>query len=436
MDDLKGRKVLILAGASVHLKLVEAAKELGCHTIVTDYLKSSPAKGIADDKWILNITDVEGIVSRCREEHVDGVITGWIDPCQRPYWEICEKLCLPCLGTEEQFFRMTDKHAFKEMCKQNNVGIIPDYTVEECKNDPRVFPVFVKPVDSRGSRGQNVCRNAGELMDAVTYAMGESSSGNILIEKYMGDCQQMEVSFFYINGRPYILRTADCYTGTSEDKMDNITICSVSPSSATDTYLRKAHDNVTAMFRNLGIQNGPICMQGFEKNGEFYFFDPGLRFLGLDYERIFKKVFSIDLMKLMVIYSLTGHITDIEFPTDGYALNGNKAVILMPTLTAGIIGKIEGLDKLSCVDAIISVMQRYNVGDELSWTYNVNQRLAEIDILLDTSIELSETIRRIQSSYCIEDINGRDMIYASFDTDILSYKGSDRTPLSATYLAG
>jgi len=50
MKDLKGKKVLILAGAMVHLKLVEAAKELGCHTIVTDYLESSPAKEIADDK--------------------------------------------------------------------------------------------------------------------------------------------------------------------------------------------------------------------------------------------------------------------------------------------------------------------------------------------------------------------------------------------------
>lgn len=417
MDDLKGKKVLILAGASVHLKLVEAAKELGCHTIVTDYLKSSSAKEIADDRWMLNITDVEGIVTRCREEYVDGIITGWIDPCQRPYQEICEKLGLPCLGTEEQFFRMTDKSAFKEMCEQNDVGIIPDYTVEECKNDPRVFPVFVKPVDSRGSRGQDVCRNVGELMDAVTKAIGESSNGNILIEKYMEDCQEFQVTYFYINGRPYLIRTTDAYTGTPEDKMDKVAICSVSPSSVTGTYIRNAHENVTDMFGALGIQNGPIFMQGFEKNGEFYFFDPGLRFPGVDYERIYKKVFGLDLMKLMVIYSLTGHFTDTEFPTDGYALNGNKAIILFPTLTAGIIGKIEGLDKLSCDDAIVSVMPRYNAGDELGWTYDVNQRLAEIDIVSDNSIELSETIRRIQSSYCVEDINGRDMIYAHFNTD-------------------
>lgn len=32
------KKILILGGANQHLKFVEAAKELGLYTIVTDYL--------------------------------------------------------------------------------------------------------------------------------------------------------------------------------------------------------------------------------------------------------------------------------------------------------------------------------------------------------------------------------------------------------------
>ncbi|MEH6452291.1 MAG: ATP-grasp domain-containing protein, partial [Psychromonas sp.] len=399
MESFKQKKILILAGASVHLKLVEAAKELGCHTIVTDYLDSSPAKDIADESWLLNISDVEGIVTRCREEHVDGIITGWIDPCQRPYWEICLKLGLPCLGTEEQFFRMTDKHAFKEMCITNDVNVIPEYTVDECIDNPTVFPVFVKPVDSRGSRGQNVCNNLTELKKAIIDAKSESSNDDILIEKYMAECQEFQLTYFYVNGTPYLVRTVDSYTGTAEDKMDKVTVCSLSPSSVTDSYIKNAHDKVIAMFNNLGIQNGPIFMQGFEDNGEFYFFDPGLRFPGVDYERIYKKVFGIDLMKLMVAYSLTGSLPDIELPKDGYDLNGNKVVILFPTLTAGQVGIIEGLDKLSCDDAVVSVLPRCNVGDKITWSFNVNQRLAEIDILLEPSFEISEFINRVQTSY-------------------------------------
>ena len=42
------KKILILGGANQHLKFVEAAKELGLYTIVTDYLNDSPCKKVCD----------------------------------------------------------------------------------------------------------------------------------------------------------------------------------------------------------------------------------------------------------------------------------------------------------------------------------------------------------------------------------------------------
>ena len=49
MNELKGKKLLILAGAGTHNKVVKAAREMGIYTIVTDYLVDSPAKQIADE---------------------------------------------------------------------------------------------------------------------------------------------------------------------------------------------------------------------------------------------------------------------------------------------------------------------------------------------------------------------------------------------------
>ena len=102
MNMLKGKKLLVLGGAAVHCKVVEAAQAMGVYTVVTDYLENSPAKLIADESWMLNIMDIEEIVSRCREENIDGVLNFCIDPAQRPYVAICEKLGLPCYGTSEQ----------------------------------------------------------------------------------------------------------------------------------------------------------------------------------------------------------------------------------------------------------------------------------------------------------------------------------------------
>ena len=68
MGSLKGKKLLILAGADVHVKVVQAAKELGVYTIVTDYLsrEDSPAKQIAEEYWDLSITDVDEIADKAQ----------------------------------------------------------------------------------------------------------------------------------------------------------------------------------------------------------------------------------------------------------------------------------------------------------------------------------------------------------------------------------
>ena len=74
--DFKGKKLLILCGNVVHIKVVEAARAMGVYTIVTDTLplEAAPAKQIADEALYLNVLDVDGIVDYCKANGVDGVI--------------------------------------------------------------------------------------------------------------------------------------------------------------------------------------------------------------------------------------------------------------------------------------------------------------------------------------------------------------------------
>lgn len=230
------KKILILGGANQHLKFVEAAKELGLYTIVTDYLNDSPCKKVCDEALMYNITDIDNIVKYCREHHVDGVVAGFLDPCQMPYAQICQKLNLPSTGTPEQFFTFTNKIAFKKLCRKNGVNVIPDYTVNDVDNDIVEYPVFVKPVDSRGSRGQTVCYSKEEMSEAIKFAKSQSSNGDILIEKYMGDCDEVQITCFLINGEVYLERTVDSNRGSQDLNLQKVVNCSISPSKYTDVY--------------------------------------------------------------------------------------------------------------------------------------------------------------------------------------------------------
>lgn len=416
MKDLTGKKLLILAGASVHCKLVRAAKELGVYTIVTDYLapEQSPAKLLADEYWMLNVTDVEGIVERCRRENVDGIIAGWIDVCQMSYCQICKELALPCYGTEEQFYQLTNKHAFKRLCVSSGVDVIPEYSKEDVKKGCIVFPVFVKPVDSRGSRGQAICNNMEELLDAMAAAEIESSNGDILIEKYIANRNSFQVTYLFVDGIPYLIRTTDGYKGCVTDKMDKVAICSVSPSIYTEDFMQNAHEKIVAMMRSIGFRNGPVMLQGFYDDGIYRFYDPGLRFPGVDFDIVYKKEKSIDVMQLMVEFALTGAMDSEAMVNADARLNGKVAAVLFPTITAGKIASIEGVDNIKGWPNVYSFTLRHKVGEEVGWTFNVNQRIAEINVLADNKAELTKIIQDTYTNFIVRDEDGKSMLFSPF----------------------
>lgn len=421
METLKGKKLLILGGANQHLKFVEAAREMGIYTVVTDYLTDSPCKRICDEALMLNITDIEGIVSYCKTNQIDGVVTGFLDPCQIPYASICSELGLPCFGTPEQFYRFTNKKAFKALCKKNGVDVILDYTEEDFKKNLIEYPVFVKPVDSRGSRGQTVCYSPGEMVEAIRFAKEQSSNGDILIEQYMGDCDEIQITIFVIDGKVYLERTVDSFRGDAQKKLQKVVCCSISPSRYTDVYLKNCHNAVCEMIKDLGIKNGPVFMQGFCKDGRFYFFDPGLRFPGVEFERIYKKVWKIDMASLLIHYAIMGKFPEETIlPFDGAKLDGQIGAVLFPVIRAGKIRAIRGLEKYCGKSQVISCLTRYGEGDEVSWTYDVKQRYAEIDILGESISEVRGLIDLFFNEVEIEGENGENMFFDKFQTERLS----------------
>lgn len=422
MQDLryKDKKVLILGGANQHLKLVEAAQELGIYTIVTDYLDDSPCKRICDESLMLNITDVDGIVEYCKDKGVNGVISGFLDPCQIPYGEICQKLGLPCLATPDQFHTFTNKRSFKELCKRNGVNTIRDYSESDIENGTIEYPVFVKPVDSRGSRGQSVCYSVDELRMAVTFAKEQSSDGSCLIEQYLGDCDEVQITCFVIDGKVYLERTVDSNRGSANLNLQKVVNCSISPSKYTDLYLNKAHSAICRMIEDLGIVNGPIFVQGFVKDNDFYFFDPGLRFPGVEFERIYKKVWGIDLAKLLVMYSVDGHFPqNFSLPMDGAKLKGNYAAVIFPVLRSAKIHSIDGEETWQNSHNVISYLTRYGVGDNIGWTFDVNQRYAEIDIVGSDLDEVLSIISSYYNDVKVVDECGRSMFFDKINTNTI-----------------
>lgn len=423
MTDLTGRKIVVLSGSEVNSKIVKAAKELGVYTIVVDYLplEVSPAKQIADEHWEISYADYEKLIPLCMENNVQGIVACSAEATQLPYYELCHRLNLPCYASKEQFDILTNKRFFKELCSEYEVDVIPEFNKRDIQNKEVKFPVVVKPVDNGGSKGQTICNDYDELENAIRFAESESASKGVIVEKYIGGKNSFQVTYFFVNGEAFVIRTADGYKGSRKDNMDRVAQCSVSPSIYTQAFFETANEKIVRMLRSIGVDNGPVMIQGFFDNGVFRFYDPGRRFPGTDYELIYREVFGVDLMQMMIEYALTGKMPGNELSNQNAGLNGKLALVLFPTICAGKIGRIEGIDIIRKDSKIRSVVQKHFIGDTIKWTFTTVQRIFDISFLSENMEEAISTIHHIQENIHVFDIEGNNMIWSSFDTNRLRY---------------
>ena len=312
MDFFKNKKLLILGGAEIHSKVVRAAKEMGIYTIVIDNLdvSKSPAKQIADEHHLIDIFDVEGIIRFCKENSVDGVINTSLDPCQITQSKVCDALNLPCYGTHNQYLTLTNKTLFKKFCLNNGVDVIEGYSKDDVLNGKAIFPIFIKPVDSRGSRGQSICHNIEEAKEGIKIAESISTNGDVLIEQYLENKQDFMLCYIVIDSEPHLVRVCDRFEGSVVDGLDKVGALALNPSKFTKMYIEKVDKRVMQMIKNLGIKYGPIFLQGFVDGETVRMYDPGLRLPGGNYENLFKHIFGVDIIKMLIEFSLTGKITN------------------------------------------------------------------------------------------------------------------------------
>ena len=417
--DLRGKKLLILAGAGVHSKVVKAANEMGIFTIVTDDIKNSPAKLIAKDSWMYSIKDTTSIVDRCKKEHVDGVVNFCIDPGQEPYLEICNELGLPCYTNKYQTNILTDKRKFKEYCVKHNVDIIPEYTEDDIYNDKIDYPVFIKPNDSRGSRGQSICYSRDQAIKGIAVAKKESSNDTVICERFMQGHQDIGSAFFVIDGEPYLVKFGDRHLGRSEDDMDKQVMCTELPSAFTSVFVNNVQERVKKMIKSLGIKFGPVFLQGFEDGDTIRYYDPAQRMPGGDYDLVLKEATGFDTVKTMIHFSLTG---DIAFhygnPADAFLLNGGTGLLLTISVRPGLMANVTGLKEVLNHPYVVYGRQIIEQGSIIPASGDIQQRVAAIGAFLPSKNDIPGFLDFVYRTYRITDEDGRDMIVSRYE-----YKG-------------
>ena len=421
MKEFEGKKLLILGGIRLACDIVRRAQEMGAYVVVADYNTDSPAKMIADEAVLIDAMDVDALVDYCRSAHIDGVTTGFVDILLQPCYEVCQRLGLPCYLTPKMIEVSTNKAAFKEACKQYGVPVPQTYLIGGSISEDIFakvqYPVFVKPLDSSGSRGAGVCYNREELDARFTEALSYSSSGNAIIEDYITG-RDFLLDYIAVDGEFRLLSMFDRFVTSERGSAVNYANISMSPSSALNTYLDQINDKVINMYKKLGFTDGLLFMQGYADGDRITFFEMGCR-LGGSYYNHQKACLGHDALTMIVRYALSGKMTnDIKMIPVNIANYNGKYALDCNFLLSGTnqtVSEMKGVDEVIQLPSCISVIQYHDLGYHYTKDRTVDRPIYTVEIVADSKQKVIEDVNYINHVFDVLNEKGESILLTKYN---------------------
>lgn len=221
MEVKNNKRVLVLGAGRGQIGLIKAAKRLGYHSIVASIDGDYPGFVLADEKYIVNIADSEGVSRAAAELKVDGVVTAGMDLSLPALGRTCEDNGLPGL-TATTAELSSNKLKMKEAFMAGGVLTARFVKAAAADDVSRALielnmPLIVKPVDMGGSRGINIVFEEAELQNAFERTMSVTRQDYCIIEEYIDGYEVSATAFVAGGDVKFVLPMGDVRYGDNDE---------------------------------------------------------------------------------------------------------------------------------------------------------------------------------------------------------------------------
>lgn len=420
--DFEGKKLLLLGGVRQTLGIVEEAHKLGLAVYVTDNREDSPAKKVADKSFMVNAMDVDAVVKLCREEKIDGLITGYVDMLLPYAQQICERLGMPFWGDAKNIEMCINKDLFKRACEHEGVSTVPwkEVTRENYREMADIIkvPVVIKPVDNSGSRGVVKCYIQENLLSSLEKALTFSPSGKLLVEKCMNINNEFSTYYIMNHGNYYLTCMGDRLVTEISPEIAPVGRGMICPSRHLDLWMDTMDAAVKAFFDENNMKNGFAFLQGFydEEDNKLYVHEIGYRAVGGFSYKYVEHYSGFNRISELIKFAITGSMDQSEIEKSNPYFDG-YAVTVTASLKPGIISKIEGVEKIQSLENVIYLLPMYGVGDVIkeSTLGTLASVFSYFLCTVKSKTELTDIINTVKNELAVLDENGNSMLNEIMD---------------------
>ena len=412
--DLKN-KTLLLMGGGAYVNGIKKYKDAkGFRLVALGRDADTPIAKISDAFYHIDTQDVDAVVEVVKKEKIDGIFVGSSEVNIDPAITVSERTGCHFYSNREQWDIISDKSEFKKLARKYGVPVPCDYhvTAEFLREDldKIVYPVIVKPVDSSGARGMNVCYNEEELKKYYLEALEWSKSKKIVVEELVTGGKEVFFHYTIQDGEFSLSMGFTKFKVISKERdYVSLPIFHMYPSSHMDAYIEKVDEAAKRMFKSIGLKNGIIMLQGFDINGEFKFFESGFRMGGEQMYVFTDHQNNVNSLELMINYALTGKMADFKVSDRDNARFKWPCCNYYIPLKAGVITKVEGLEDVEKMENVLNITKMFKIGDEIFDTNALERVCMRLHVYGKTAEELANALVNISATLRILDQNGNEM---------------------------
>lgn len=271
------KNILIIGAGDFQLPLVERASRY-YNVLLAAPVVSDMFRPYIKDTLLIDVRDREAILAYARENEICGVITDQTDIAVRSVAYVAEQMGLPGIGYETGVL-FTDKSRMRARMKELGIKLLPNRTVSSLKEALDYYSelggdVIIKPLDTQGSRGVQICRSASDLEAKYEEAARWSSNRRVIVERFATGrefvVEGVAVDYEFVNaciGDTLYFDLPDAFAAKSR----------IFPTVADDRLRQRVLDLNTRIIKGFGLRQGITHSEFIMDGNEIYLIETAAR---------------------------------------------------------------------------------------------------------------------------------------------------------------
>lgn len=393
------KKLLILGGSDLQVKLIKQAVDLGYHIITCDYLPNNPGHKYSHQYYNVSTVDKNGVLDLAKKLNVDGVLAYASDPAAPIAAWVCEKLGLPA-NPYRSVEILSRKDLFRQFLEEN--GFLTPKARSFTDYDEAFYyfkelntNAIIKPVDSSGSKGIFILKKGNEFRELFNLAISFSKLGFVIIEEFV------EKKGFQIGGDGFLVDgklVFRCFGDIHFSKTNALLPCSVSvPTLHNSVIVEKVHKTIQDILTKLGMKMGGLNFDVIiDINDNVYIIEIGPRNGGNLLPELIEYCTGVDMKYYAIKSALAEDCCDLKMTYENkyfshYVIHSHKD------------GKLKNIIKTDYLNQHL-LYEHYNVeiGQQVNSFQNSSNRLGMMLLKYNEKQEMLDLIYNMEEYLKIE----------------------------------